>query len=199
VWGTLADIPRSRAELLAENALLRQQLIVLQRNTKTPRLTWRELCWLPLSSTRFFGQQWRRRQLICRPCVLVSSLKNAWDNIFAHTQLKMVTFAELVRELERLPEHPDACVPSQAVIVWYFLDDNAIYKAILWTASNTLRCSGSAGAVVQLYAVKNCGPRRLFVLFPTDCHWMVFPNIVLALRRLAWQKVTTHEAGKRGS
>jgi len=27
---------------LAENALLRQQLIVLRRNTKTPRLTWRE-------------------------------------------------------------------------------------------------------------------------------------------------------------
>ena len=40
--GTLADLPRSRAELLAENALLRQQLIVLRRNTKTPRLTWPE-------------------------------------------------------------------------------------------------------------------------------------------------------------
>jgi putative transposase len=37
--GTLADLPRSRAELLAENALLRQQLIVLHRTTKTPRLT----------------------------------------------------------------------------------------------------------------------------------------------------------------
>jgi hypothetical protein len=42
VTGTLADLPRSRAELLAENALLRQQLIVLRRNTKTPGLTWRE-------------------------------------------------------------------------------------------------------------------------------------------------------------
>jgi hypothetical protein len=40
--GTLADLPRTRAELLAENALLRQQLIVLGRCTKTPRLTWRE-------------------------------------------------------------------------------------------------------------------------------------------------------------
>jgi hypothetical protein len=40
--GTLADLPRCRAELLPENALLRQQLIVLRRNTKTPRLTWRE-------------------------------------------------------------------------------------------------------------------------------------------------------------
>ena|SRR5258708_2615649 len=39
VTGTLADLPRTRAELLAENALLRQQLIVLHRTTKTPRLT----------------------------------------------------------------------------------------------------------------------------------------------------------------
>ena len=42
VTGTLADLPRSRTELLAENALLRQQLIVLNRRNKTPRLTWRE-------------------------------------------------------------------------------------------------------------------------------------------------------------
>ena len=42
VTGTLADLPRSRAALLAENALLRQQLIVLRCNTKTPRLMWCE-------------------------------------------------------------------------------------------------------------------------------------------------------------
>lgn len=42
VTGTLADLPRSRTELLAENALLRQPMIVLHRLTKTPRLTWRE-------------------------------------------------------------------------------------------------------------------------------------------------------------
>ena len=42
VKGTLADLPRSRSELLAENALLRQQLIVLH-----PRQT---LCWLPTPS-----------------------------------------------------------------------------------------------------------------------------------------------------
>ena len=39
VTGTLADLPRSHSELLAENALLRQQLIVLHRQVKTPRLT----------------------------------------------------------------------------------------------------------------------------------------------------------------
>lgn len=42
VTGTLADLPRTRAGLLAESALLRQQLIGLSRRTKTPRLTRRE-------------------------------------------------------------------------------------------------------------------------------------------------------------
>jgi hypothetical protein len=41
ITGTLADLPRSRAQLLAENALWRQQLTVLHRRTKTPRLTWK--------------------------------------------------------------------------------------------------------------------------------------------------------------
>jgi putative transposase len=46
VTGSLADLPRSRTELLTENALLRQPLKVLHRRTQTPRLTWRERMWL---------------------------------------------------------------------------------------------------------------------------------------------------------
>ena len=37
--GALADMTRSRSELVAENALLRQQLIVLRRQVKRPKLT----------------------------------------------------------------------------------------------------------------------------------------------------------------
>jgi len=36
------DLTRSKSELMLENALLRQQLIVLQRQTKRPALTWRD-------------------------------------------------------------------------------------------------------------------------------------------------------------
>jgi putative transposase len=36
VVGTLADLTRSKVELLAENALLRQQLIILHRQVKQP-------------------------------------------------------------------------------------------------------------------------------------------------------------------
>jgi putative transposase len=37
--GTLADLSRSKSELLAENALLRQQLIILKRQVKRPTYT----------------------------------------------------------------------------------------------------------------------------------------------------------------
>ncbi len=34
--GTVHDLARSKSELVAENALLRQQLIILRRHTKRP-------------------------------------------------------------------------------------------------------------------------------------------------------------------
>ncbi|HET8630690.1 MAG TPA: hypothetical protein VFL91_25005 [Thermomicrobiales bacterium] len=37
--GALADLARSKGELIAENALLRQQLVVLRRSVKRPRCT----------------------------------------------------------------------------------------------------------------------------------------------------------------
>ncbi len=41
VLNAALDLTRSKAELVMENALLRQQLIVLQRQVKRPKLTWR--------------------------------------------------------------------------------------------------------------------------------------------------------------
>jgi hypothetical protein len=40
--GAVADATRSRSELMLVNALLRQQLIVLDRHVKRPALSWRE-------------------------------------------------------------------------------------------------------------------------------------------------------------
>jgi hypothetical protein len=39
IVGTLADVIRGKAELIAENALLRQLVIILQRQVKRPHLT----------------------------------------------------------------------------------------------------------------------------------------------------------------
>jgi hypothetical protein len=37
--GTVADLARSKSELVAENALLRQQLLILRRHVKRPACT----------------------------------------------------------------------------------------------------------------------------------------------------------------
>ena len=42
ILNTALDLTRSKSELVLENALLRRQLIVLERQTKRPKLTWRD-------------------------------------------------------------------------------------------------------------------------------------------------------------
>jgi putative transposase len=39
VGGALSDLPRSKTDLIVENAILRQQVIVLNRTVKRPQLT----------------------------------------------------------------------------------------------------------------------------------------------------------------
>ena len=45
ITATLSDLTRSRSDLVGDNALLRQQLIVLNRQVKRPQITKRE--WKP--------------------------------------------------------------------------------------------------------------------------------------------------------
>jgi len=69
VTGTLADLPRSRAALLAENALLRQQLIVLRRRMKTPQLVgWERLSLLLLAK---WVPNWKQVLQIIQPDTLL--------------------------------------------------------------------------------------------------------------------------------
>ena len=58
ISGGLSDLTRSRADLIVENALLRQQLIVLNRQVKRPLLTHRDRFRLVLLArcTRFWKQ-----------------------------------------------------------------------------------------------------------------------------------------------
>ena len=69
VTGTLADLPRSRAELLAENALLRQPLIALRRNMKTPRLRLSNR--LPLIFLARWVPNWKQVLQIIQPDILL--------------------------------------------------------------------------------------------------------------------------------
>ncbi len=57
VLNAAVDLMRSKSELMLENALLRQQLIVLQRQVKRPALTWRDRTVMVLlaAANRFYA------------------------------------------------------------------------------------------------------------------------------------------------
>ena len=67
--GTLADLLRSKPELVAENALLRQQLVVLKRSVKRPRCTPADRTLLVLLAGRV--RAWRSALVIVQPATLL--------------------------------------------------------------------------------------------------------------------------------
>src|SRR3712207_2867002 len=69
IGGTLADLLRSKPELLAENALLRQQLVVLRRSVKRPRCTVADRALLVLLASRV--RAWRSALLLVQPDTLL--------------------------------------------------------------------------------------------------------------------------------
>ncbi len=65
VQGTVMDLARSKPELVAEHALLRQQLIVLQRTVKRPRFTKADRVLLVLLASKL--RAWWEALLIVKP------------------------------------------------------------------------------------------------------------------------------------
>jgi putative transposase len=63
--GTLADLARSKSELIAEDALLRQQLIILKRQVKRPACTKRDRILLVLGARGV--RAWKQTILILQP------------------------------------------------------------------------------------------------------------------------------------
>ena len=69
VMGTLADVTRGKGELIAENALLRQQVIILQRQTKRPVLTQRDRGLLVVLAR--WARRWKDALAIVKPDTLL--------------------------------------------------------------------------------------------------------------------------------
>jgi hypothetical protein len=63
--GSLLDLRRSRTHLIAENVMLGQQLIMLNRQVKQPQLTDRDRMWLVLLSR--FAKYWQQTIYIVQP------------------------------------------------------------------------------------------------------------------------------------
>jgi putative transposase len=68
--GTGRDLLRSRAQLLAENALLRQQLLVLRRSVKRPVMSRTDRALLVLLAGRV--RTWRQALLVVQPDTLLA-------------------------------------------------------------------------------------------------------------------------------
>ncbi len=69
VLATLGDVTRTRAELIAENVLLRQQLGILRRQVKRPQLTKADRVGLLFWASRL--AHWRQALLIVKPETLL--------------------------------------------------------------------------------------------------------------------------------
>jgi transposase InsO family protein len=69
VLSTVTDLTRSKVDLVAENALLRQQLIVLHRQIKKPAFSQFDRLWLVLLASRV--KNWKEALLIFKPDTLL--------------------------------------------------------------------------------------------------------------------------------
>ena len=59
------DLTRSRLELMLENALLRQQIIILERQSKRPRLSWRDRAIIVFLTSKL--RTWKEALKIVQP------------------------------------------------------------------------------------------------------------------------------------
>ena len=76
------DLTRSKSELVLENALLRQQLIVLQRHVKRPVLTWRDRVLLVLMARKL--PTWKTALMIVQPETLLRWHRDLFRRVWRH-------------------------------------------------------------------------------------------------------------------
>jgi putative transposase len=102
----LTDITRSKSELIAEKAFLRQQLIVLHRQTKRPILTPGDRALLVLLASRF--RAWGGALMIVKPDTLLSWHRHGF-RLFWRRKSKVRT------ALPRVPKHVIALIHTIAL------------------------------------------------------------------------------------
>ena len=102
--GAIGDAIRSRSDLIAENALLRQQLIVLKRQIKRPQFTsWDR--WLMVWLTSRL-RSWRQALLLVQPDTVLrwhrELFKHFWSGKSQHTGGKQPLAADVVALIKQM-------------------------------------------------------------------------------------------------
>ncbi|MBZ0295170.1 MAG: integrase core domain-containing protein [Anaerolineae bacterium] len=80
--GALTDLSRSKRDLIAENALLRQQLIVLKRQIERPRLTHKDRWLMVLLARLTVG--WKQALFIVQPDTLLKWHRQGFRLFWGH-------------------------------------------------------------------------------------------------------------------
>jgi transposase InsO family protein len=76
------DLGRSKSELVLENALLRQQLIVLRRQVKRPALTWHDRVLFVLIASKL--ATWKTAVMIVQPETLLRWHRDLFRRVWRH-------------------------------------------------------------------------------------------------------------------
>src|SRR4051812_6901604 len=79
--GVAKDLLQSRAELILENALLRQQLTVLDRQVKRPAFSWKDRWLMILLSSKL--PSWQQALLIVQPDTLLRWHRELFKHFWA--------------------------------------------------------------------------------------------------------------------
>jgi hypothetical protein len=93
---TVMDLTRGKSELVAENALLRQQLIILRRQIKRPRITHTDRILLVLLARAV--RTWRQALLIVQPQTLLTWHRQGFRFFWRHKSKTKSTQAKVAAE-----------------------------------------------------------------------------------------------------
>jgi transposase InsO family protein len=99
VLGTFADLTRGKAELLAENALLRQQLIILRRQIKRP--VYKKTDQLLLVFLARMVRTWKQALFLVQPDTLLRWHRELFRLLWKHTSKALLLRMRL--SLETIP------------------------------------------------------------------------------------------------
>jgi hypothetical protein len=113
VFAAVLDLSRSKADLVAENALLRQQLAILQRQVKRPRLSPAERFRLLVLAK--WARTWRQVLWIVQPATLLRWHRAAFRLFWRHKS--------------QAPRRPERIAPETIVLIRQMARENRLWGA----------------------------------------------------------------------
>ena len=94
--GAISDVFKSKQELIAENALLRQQLIVVRRQIKRPKLKWHDRLVIALLASKV--RTWPQALLLIKPATVLGWHRDLFRFLWKRKSASTVRKSRVKRE-----------------------------------------------------------------------------------------------------